>query len=681
MLGYLVVMAIFWSGTEDFQAQCTNYNLNVTGGTWPNEVSWQIVNASNVIVASGFAPANQVVCLPNGCYTLNMFDSWGDGWNGAVLTLTGPAASVVLSATIATGNFATQSFSLGGANCCPAGTTAYEINVTSGTFPFEVSWELFNSAGFLIAAAGAPASQTVCLESDCYSLYLYDSFGDGWNGADITLSQGGTVVYSGTLNSGDFGIVDISVDGSPCSPLCGAGEESYQIVVSSGFFPFEVGWVLYDDNGFPISSGGAPSAQYVCVHPGCYEFEMTDMLGDGWDGATYTIYDSGGLPVQSGTLDFGFFENNIIEVMGANCGVVNPITASDCISAVNVCENLNFQIDPNGSGFINEIPALGSLANPMYDYLDGMMSPWGTDNSGCLRNGELNSTWMVLNIWQSGLLNFTFGGMGTQAGFYDWIMYPYDPDNTCQDIYNNAIAPVRCNWNLSAMGGTGLQTVIPPGGSAGNFETPLNVAAGDQYLICFSNFSSATNNVPLDFGGTAVVGCFELLLPVTLSEFSAHPHGSFVKVVWTTESELDNDYFVVEHSTNRQNWKDVGMIEGKEFSAEKSDYMFLHRSPVSGTNYYRLKQIDTNGDVIYFDVAAAEFLPDKQLVFPNPNSGVFYLPTGCNFNVYDVIGRGYSYEFSVLTNHITEVQLKNIQPGIYFLRSDCSAEHIRIVVR
>lgn len=662
-------------------AQCTNYTINVTSGIWPAEVYWEIADAGGIVVVAGFAPSSQVACLPAGCYTVYMYDTFGDGWNGAVITMTGPAAAVVFSSTINGGDFGFLDFSLGGANCCPAGTTAYQISVTSGAFPGEVSWDLVNSFGDLIAFGGAPANQTVCLESDCYTLSLYDSFGDGWDGAIITVSQGGSVVYSGTLNSGDFGLVDLGINGAPCSPLCAPGEESYQIVVSAGFYPSEVGWVLYDDNGVPVSSGGAPSSEYVCVHPGCYQFEMTDMFGDGWDGATYTIYNSGGLPVSSGTLDFGFMETNIIEVMGADCGIVNPITASDCMNSVNVCENLSFQIDPNGYGAINEIPAPGNLANPMYNWGDGLLSPWGTDNSGCLLSGELNSTWMVLNIWQGGVLNFTFGGMGTQAGFYDWIMYPYDPDNTCQDIYNNTIPPVRCNWNYSPTGGTGLQSVIPAGGSAGNFETPLNVATGDQYIICFSNYSSATTTVPLDFGGTAVVGCFELSLPVTFSEFSAHPQGQFVKLFWSTLSELDNDYFEVEHSVDQHQWKKIGRVEGKMFSNDKLDYVFLHQQPEQGSNYYRLRQVDVNGDAIYSDIVSATMDHQKAHVFPNPNEGVFFWPADCGFTISDVSGAEVNFESFDFSNNAVQINLTHVAPGIYFLRSNCHPEPVRFVVR
>ncbi|MFM1931037.1 MAG: hypothetical protein RL226_340 [Bacteroidota bacterium] len=65
---------------------CANYTINVTSGTWPGEVSWNLLLGGQVF-ASGGAPFNQQVCLPNGCYTLQMLDSFGDGWNGSVFTL------------------------------------------------------------------------------------------------------------------------------------------------------------------------------------------------------------------------------------------------------------------------------------------------------------------------------------------------------------------------------------------------------------------------------------------------------------------------------------------------------------------------------------------------------------------------------------------------------------------
>ncbi|MBL7944392.1 MAG: hypothetical protein JNM00_16650, partial [Flavobacteriales bacterium] len=60
----------------------------VTAGSFASEISWNITDPFGVIVASGGAPANVSLCLPDGCsYTFNSFDSFGDGWNGATGTV------------------------------------------------------------------------------------------------------------------------------------------------------------------------------------------------------------------------------------------------------------------------------------------------------------------------------------------------------------------------------------------------------------------------------------------------------------------------------------------------------------------------------------------------------------------------------------------------------------------
>ncbi|MCX7745097.1 MAG: hypothetical protein N2167_11085, partial [Flavobacteriales bacterium] len=199
-----------------------------------------------------------------------------------------------------------------------------------------------------------------------------------------------------------------------------------------------------------------------------------------------------------------------------NTGYVfsQPVTAGDCNQAVNICTNASFSIDPNGYGNIQEF-GIGTTTNPS-------TNP-ASSNSGCLLSGELNSTWMIINVATSGTLEFSFGANGGSY-CYDWIMWPYN-SNTCSAIQSNLLPPIRCNWNYPCESFTGIANTLPPGGEPGNFEPALNVTCGQQFIICFSNYSSAVTSVPLNFFGTAQVSC-TTFTPITVNSATICPGGS-----------------------------------------------------------------------------------------------------------------------------------------------------------
>lgn len=182
-------------------------------------------------------------------------------------------------------------------------------------------------------------------------------------------------------------------------------------------------------------------------------------------------------------------------------GELSAQSTADCIGAQPVCNNPNFNFvaTPN-NGNINELPGTNSVSNPA-------MNP-ASPNMGCLLAGENNPQWLLLNITVGGMLEFSFGAAGSpnpQVGLYDWAMWPYSP-TACNDIMNNILPPVRCNWNAIGAGGTGIGTV-PPGASPGNFEPALAVVAGQQFVICISNFSGVNTAVTFTSTGTAKIGC------------------------------------------------------------------------------------------------------------------------------------------------------------------------------
>ena len=83
--------------------QLGDCGLRVGGGSWDSEISWSLVDAGDTALSGG-APSTGSVCLPEGDYTLNMVDAYGDGWNGGSASFTDGLGDVGLTAgTLETG--------------------------------------------------------------------------------------------------------------------------------------------------------------------------------------------------------------------------------------------------------------------------------------------------------------------------------------------------------------------------------------------------------------------------------------------------------------------------------------------------------------------------------------------------------------------------------------------------
>lgn len=113
------------------------------------------------------------------------------------------------------------------------------------------------------------------------------------------------------------------------------------------------------------------------------------------------------------------------------------------------------------------------------------------------------------------------------------------------------------------------------------------------------------------------------LLPVELSYFEASKQGRNVLLSWRTASEQNSDYFDIEHSSDGLAFTSVGRRNGSGTSNEPREYTFVHNRPVSGLNYYRLKQVDFNGKFSYSDITSVLMTatPTRQKrlnISPNP---------------------------------------------------------------
>ena len=116
------------------------------------------------------------------------------------------------------------------------------------------------------------------------------------------------------------------------------------------------------------------------------------------------------------------------------------------------------------------------------------------------------------------------------------------------------------------------------------------------------------------------------ILPVTWGPFSATLNQQAVVLEWATATELNNDKFIIESSATGELFQAIGQLKGAGTSSEAKRYRFVHRNPVAGTNYYRLKQVDFDGRSAYSKVLAIDAPGTPGLLaFPNPVKDRLYL--------------------------------------------------------
>jgi hypothetical protein len=111
-------------------------------------------------------------------------------------------------------------------------------------------------------------------------------------------------------------------------------------------------------------------------------------------------------------------------------------------------------------------------------------------------------------------------------------------------------------------------------------------------------------------------------LPVEFGDLTAKSITDGVKLDWFTYTETNNNYFEVEHSTDGTTFNAVGLVEGMGNTATQTNYSFTHLNPAEGFNYYRLKQVDYDGQFAYSQTVRAIYsygsLGKSVVLYPNP---------------------------------------------------------------
>ena len=141
-------------------------------------------------------------------------------------------------------------------------------------------------------------------------------------------------------------------------------------------------------------------------------------------------------------------------------------------------------------------------------------------------------------------------------------------------------------------------------------------------------------------------------LPVELIAFAATATGAEVRLAWATAGERACAYFAVERSATGQEFAEIGRLAGHGSTVQAQAYALSDARPLPGLSYYRLRQVDEDGQAHYSAVQAVRYAPapDKTAalaplqLYPTATAGplTLVLPAGtapAPVQVLDLSGR------------------------------------------
>ncbi|MCR9173138.1 MAG: T9SS type A sorting domain-containing protein [bacterium] len=119
---------------------------------------------------------------------------------------------------------------------------------------------------------------------------------------------------------------------------------------------------------------------------------------------------------------------------------------------------------------------------------------------------------------------------------------------------------------------------------------------------------------------TANITCNLVVLPVEFGEISATVNGdNLIQIDWNTVSERDNDYFILLRREGTS-WIEISEVQGAGSTSEAQYYSSLDPSASSGVHYYKVRQVDYNGEYSDSDPVSVELKTADLHVYPNPIS-------------------------------------------------------------
>ena len=288
-------------------------------------------------------PPEPLTAEITGTYTVNLYDTYGDGWNGGLL-------DVLVNGVVV----------LNDISCAAAGPDAFTFSAiagdiistvyTAGSWAYENWYEILDPNMAVIATDGDGTNQPTGLsvpvplaapETGTYTVNLYDTYGDGWNGGMLDVYVNGVVVLDNITLATGAGPLAFTFSAN-------AGDEIATVLAVAGSWPAEMWYEILDPNLAIIATDGPGIvgigfiSQMVLYEPTWgapdYEFNLactSTYFMNAWD--QWNVYKFEAILPEDVVLTNGWFSAQIdVDGGASNLFLFAPGTGLDMFSIQNI---------------------------------------------------------------------------------------------------------------------------------------------------------------------------------------------------------------------------------------------------------------------------------------------------------------------------------------------------------
>ncbi|THH41355.1 T9SS type A sorting domain-containing protein [Neolewinella litorea] len=241
---------------------------------------------------------------------------------------------------------------------------------------------------------------------------------------------------------------------------------------------------------------------------------------------------------------------------------------------------------------------------------------------------------------------------------------------------------------------------IANNGSLGDCcQLPCQVVVNGTSFDTYNDAVTVINNTgicadkPAIRNNCAGMGCASAA-PVRWLSFTVRPGKTGMDLVWTTTAEWDHDRFIVERSADGVAFRSIAEVRHGQVTPEGTTYRFRDEQFIPGYNYYRIRQVDTDGSFSYSEVVElmSESSDGTPHIYPNPvRSGqplIVTVPAGWSGATVMLEMRSASGQPVVIRRLIRpgskiEMETDGLVPGLYLVRISDRGHWVskRVVVR